>query len=118
MATSPYGEGEFLNFFEADSAFEVTFDHIICQGAMLSRQLSQRARARMCQNLYSSYGSTETTTVAFGPASVLEKGPGAVGISSRAVVVEAIDQAGKVLPPLSYGDAAHSQRSYGGRLCR
>ena len=43
MATSPYGLSEFLKFFEADSAFEVTFDHIICQGAMMSRQLSQRA---------------------------------------------------------------------------
>ena len=103
MATSPYGLGEFLKFFEADSAFEVTFDHIICQGAMLSRQLSQRARARMCQNLYSSYGSTETTTVAFGPASVLERVPGAVGYVQPGVVVEAIDNSENVLPPLRDG---------------
>src|SRR5262249_47472935 len=40
MATSPYGLGEFLKFFEADSAFETRFDHIICQGAMLSGELS------------------------------------------------------------------------------
>jgi acyl-CoA synthetase (AMP-forming)/AMP-acid ligase II len=72
MATSPYGLGEFMKFFEADPAFEVTFDHIICQGAMLSQELSRRARARMCSNLYSSYGSTETTTVAFGPATMTE----------------------------------------------
>jgi acyl-CoA synthetase (AMP-forming)/AMP-acid ligase II len=103
MATSPYGLGEFLKFFEADPAFEVTFDHIICQGAMLSRQLSQRARARMCQNLYSSYGSTETTTVAFGPASVLETKPGAVGYIQPGVIVEAIDNSGNVLPPLRDG---------------
>jgi acyl-CoA synthetase (AMP-forming)/AMP-acid ligase II len=103
MATSPYGLGEFLRFFEADSAFEITFDHIICQGAMLSQQLSQRARARMCQNLYSSYGSTETTTVAFGPASVLERVPGAVGYIQPGVIVEAIDSSGAILPPLSDG---------------
>ncbi len=103
MATSPYGLGEFLKFFEADPAFDVTFDHIICQGAMMSRQLSQRARARMCQNLYSSYGSTETTTVAFGPASVLERVPGAVGYVQPSVVVEAIDSSGTVLPPLRDG---------------
>jgi acyl-coenzyme A synthetase/AMP-(fatty) acid ligase len=103
MATSPYGLGEFLKFFEADSAFEVTFDHIICQGAMLSRELSHRARARMCQNLYSSYGSTETTTVAFGPASVLEKVPGAVGYIQPGVTVEAIDNSGKILPVLHDG---------------
>jgi acyl-CoA synthetase (AMP-forming)/AMP-acid ligase II len=99
MATSPYGLGEFLKFFEADPAFEVTFDHIICQGAMLSRELSRRARARMCQNLYSSYGSTETTTVAFGPASVLEKVPGAVGFIQPGVIVEAVDTSGAILPP-------------------
>jgi acyl-coenzyme A synthetase/AMP-(fatty) acid ligase len=103
MATSPYSLGEYLKFFEADNAFEVTFDHIICQGAMLSPQLSQRARARLCQNLYSSYGSTETTTVAFGPASVLERVPGAVGYIQPGVIVEAIDKAGNVLPPLRDG---------------
>lgn len=103
MATTPYGLGEFLKFFEADSAFEVTFDHIICQGAMLSPELSQRARARMCQNLYSSYGSTETTTVAFGPASVTELVPGAVGYVQPGVSVEVIDNAGTIQPPLRDG---------------
>ena len=103
MATSPYGLSEFLKFFEADSAFEVTFDHIICQGAMLSRQLSERARARMCQNLYSSYGSTETTTVAFGPTNVLERVAGAVGYIQPGVIVEAIDRSGAILPPLRDG---------------
>jgi acyl-CoA synthetase (AMP-forming)/AMP-acid ligase II len=98
MATSPYGLGEFLKFFEADSAFEVGFDHIICQGAMLSPELSRRARLRMCQNLYSTYGATETTTVAMGPASVLENIPGAVGYVLPGVTVEAIDDSGAVLP--------------------
>jgi acyl-CoA synthetase (AMP-forming)/AMP-acid ligase II len=98
MATSPYGLGEFLKFFEADSAFEVTFDHVICQGALLSRELSQRARARMCQNLYSSYGATETSTVAFGPASVIERVPGAVGYIQPGVTIEALDKSGKILP--------------------
>jgi long-chain acyl-CoA synthetase len=103
MATSPYGLGEFLKFFEADSAFETTFDHVICQGAMMSRQLAQRARARMCQNLYSSYGSTETSTVAFGPASVLERIPGAVGYVQPGVTIQAVDESSKVLPPLGDG---------------
>ncbi len=98
MATSPYGLGEFMKFFEADPAFTVGFDHIICQGAMLSRELSRRARVRMCQNLYSSYGSTETTTVAFGPASVIEAVPGAVGYVQPGVTVEAVDEGGNILP--------------------
>jgi len=116
MATSPYGLGEFLRFFEADSAFEATFDHIICQGAQLSPQLSQRVRARMCQNLYSSYGSTEATTAAFGPASVLERIPGAVGYVQPGVAVEAIDKSGNVLAPMQDGElrirTAHMAEGY------
>lgn len=99
MATSPYGLGEFLKYFEADSAFETSLDHIICQGAQLSPQLSRRARARMCQNLYSSYGSTETSTVAFGPAKVLEHIPGAVGYVQPGVTIESVDASDQVLPP-------------------
>jgi acyl-CoA synthetase (AMP-forming)/AMP-acid ligase II len=98
MATSPYGLGEFLKFFEADNAFETRFDHIICQGAMLSRELSIRARIRMCQNLYSTYGATEINTVALGPASVLETVPGAVGYVVPSVTVEAVDASGTLLP--------------------
>jgi acyl-CoA synthetase (AMP-forming)/AMP-acid ligase II len=98
MATSPYGLAEFLKFFEGDSAFEARFDHIICQGAMLSPELSVRARIRMCQNLYSTYGATETNTVALGPASIVERVPGAVGYVLPSVIVESVDEAGQVLP--------------------
>jgi long-chain acyl-CoA synthetase len=98
MGTSPYSLGEFVKFFEADSAFDTTFDHVICQGAMLSRELSRRARARLCENLYVSYGSTETSTIAFGPASVVERVAGAVGFIQPGVRVEAVDRTGKVLP--------------------
>src|SRR4029077_2863559 len=66
--------------------------------------LSRRARARMCQNLYSSYGASETTTVAFGPASVLEKVPGAVGYIEPDVTIEAVDKAGNVLPAMQDGE--------------
>ena len=52
----------------------------------------------MCQNLYSSYGSTETVTAAFGPASDLEAIPGAVGYVLPGVTVEATDESGQALP--------------------
>jgi fatty-acyl-CoA synthase len=99
MVTSPYGLGEFLKFFEADSAFETCFNHIICQGAMLSAELSRRVRARMCQNLYTSYGATETATAAFGPASVMESIPGAVGYVTAGAKIEIVDAQGILLPP-------------------
>jgi long-chain acyl-CoA synthetase len=98
MATSPHGLSQFLRYFEHDSAFECSFEHIICQGAMLSRELSERVRARMCQNLYSSYGATETGTVAFGPASALADTPGAVGYVGPGVTVDVRDRSGEPLP--------------------
>ncbi|HLH98355.1 MAG TPA: class I adenylate-forming enzyme family protein [Xanthobacteraceae bacterium] len=98
MATSPYGLGEFLKYFEADSAFEVSLDHIICQGAILSRELSRRARARLCQNLYCTYGTTETAGVAFGPANIIEAIPGAVGYVQPGATVEIVDKSGQILP--------------------
>jgi acyl-CoA synthetase (AMP-forming)/AMP-acid ligase II len=81
----------------------VSFDHVICQGAMLSRELARRARARMCQNLYCSYGATESGGMAFGPASVLETVPGAVGYPQPGVTLEIVDHAGNALPPLGDG---------------
>jgi long-chain acyl-CoA synthetase len=99
MTTSPHGLAEFLQFFERDSSFTCRFDHIICQGAMLTKELSERARARMCQNLYSSYGSTEVGTVACGPASLLSAIPGAVGHIGPNVTVETVNDDGAVLPP-------------------
>jgi acyl-coenzyme A synthetase/AMP-(fatty) acid ligase len=118
MATSPYGLGEFLKFFEADSAFETRFNYIICQGAMLSGELSRRARARMCQNLYTSYGATETTTVAFGPASVTESIPGAVGYVTAGAKIEIVDAQGTPLPPDTDGRvrirSKHTAKEYVG----
>ena len=98
MATSPYGLGEYLRFFEASPEFDVSFDHIICQGAQLSPELSRRARARLCQNLFGSYGATETATIAFGPASLTVTVPGSVGYVQPGVTVESVDQDGTVLP--------------------
>jgi acyl-coenzyme A synthetase/AMP-(fatty) acid ligase len=116
MATSTAGLGEFVKFFEADAAFEASFDHIICHGAALERELSFRARARMCQNLYRAYGFAETGAVAFAPASVTEQVVGSVGYTQPGVTVEAVDDTGTVLPPLRDGAlrirSAQSVRGY------
>jgi acyl-CoA synthetase (AMP-forming)/AMP-acid ligase II len=98
MATSPYGLGEYLRFFEAAPEFDVSLDFILCQGAQMSPELSRRVRARLCQNLYSSYGATETATIAFGPASLNEAVPGAVGYVQPWAKVEIIDSESRLLP--------------------
>lgn len=98
MVTSPYNLAGLLKFFEADPALECPFEVIVCQGARLSRELSDRVRRRMCQNLFTSYGSTEVTTCAFGPAEITSKTPGAVGFVGPGYAIDVIDANGRSLP--------------------
>jgi acyl-coenzyme A synthetase/AMP-(fatty) acid ligase len=98
LVTSPYNLEGLLKFFEADPALECTFEVVICQGARLSRELSERVRSRMCQNLFTSYGSTETATCVFGPAEITGKTPGAVGFVCPGFDVDIVDPEGRVLP--------------------
>jgi acyl-coenzyme A synthetase/AMP-(fatty) acid ligase len=98
LATSPFNLDGLLKWFEADSALESTLEIIICQGARLSRELADRVRARMCQNLYTSYGSTETATAVFGPAEITSQIPGAVGFVCPGYSVDIVDSNGYALP--------------------
>ena len=98
MSSSPYGLSQFVQYFERDSAYECSFESIVTQGAMLTKELSERVRARMCQNLYCTYGSTEVGTVAMAPANLLADIPGAVGYVEPGVVLDIVDEADKALP--------------------
>jgi acyl-coenzyme A synthetase/AMP-(fatty) acid ligase len=98
LATSPFNLDGLLKWFEAEPALESTLEIIICQGARLSRELAERVRARMCQNLYTSYGSTETATAVFGPAEVTSQLPGAVGFVCPGYSVDIVDSNGKTMP--------------------
>jgi len=98
LATSPYNLDGLLKCFEADLSLECNFELIICQGARLSRELSERVRARMCPNLYTSYGSTETATAVLGPAEVTGQISGAVGFVCPGYSVDIVDHDGRILP--------------------
>jgi acyl-CoA synthetase (AMP-forming)/AMP-acid ligase II len=98
LLASPYNLEGLLKHYEEDPALECTFNAIICQGARLSHELSQRVRGRMCPNLFTSYGSTETATCVFGPAEITTKTPGAVGFVCPGFDVDVVDAAGTILP--------------------
>jgi acyl-CoA synthetase (AMP-forming)/AMP-acid ligase II len=98
MVASPHGLGEYLKFFETHSAFQCGFDNIMSSGGLLAPRLSARIRARMCSNVFCSYGSTEAGTIAFGPADVIAQVPGAVGFVTPGSAVEALSESGVPLP--------------------
>ena len=103
MGASSLGLAEFLNIFDADSTFSVGFDYMVCEGAVLPRETSQKARARISPNLYRSYGPVETCAVAFGPASIADTVAGAIGYVLPGMTVEIVDQSGAALPATQPG---------------
>jgi acyl-coenzyme A synthetase/AMP-(fatty) acid ligase len=97
MIVSPQGLAEYLKFFEAHPEAPCGLDHILTSGSALSRALSERVRARMCVNLTSTYGATETGAVAVAPAHAIADVPGAVGFVVPGAEIEIVDGAGNVL---------------------
>jgi len=99
MITSPSGLSEYLKFYEMHTAFRCNFENIVSSGGLLPKSLSERVLARMCPRLFSSYGATETGTIAFAPAQLIAEIPGAVGFVTPGASVEIVDEADNVLAP-------------------
>src|ERR1051326_6452373 len=94
MVAAPSNLAEFLDYCRQYRSFQNHLQVIISAGSHLSKALSERVRARLCTNLLSVYGSTETNTVATAPAEAIAEVPGAVGYAAPDVSVEIVDEAG------------------------
>jgi acyl-coenzyme A synthetase/AMP-(fatty) acid ligase len=103
LIASPGGLSGFLRFYEENPAFHCSFQTIIATGSPLSKQLSERVRARLCSQLVYYYGTTETGTVSSAPAHALAAVPGAVGYVTPGVTVEIVDDGDCALPVESEG---------------
>src|SRR5262249_23268537 len=97
MITSPSGLVEYLNFYESQAAFRCKLDNIVPSGGLVPNAWRDRVLRRMCTHLYSSYGATETGTIAIAPAQMIADIPGAVGFVTPGASVEIVDEADKVL---------------------
>jgi len=95
MVAAPSGLAELLDYCKQYRSFQGHLQVIISAGSHLSRTLSERVRSRLCTNLISVYGSTETNTVATAPAEAIAEVPGAVGYVAPDVAVEIVDEAGR-----------------------
>jgi fatty-acyl-CoA synthase len=89
---SPGGLVKVLEHYEARSDQRCTLRGMLAGGSFLAQSLSERVRARVCANLISAYGSTETNMVATAPAHLTAVTPGAVGHLTPGMVVEAVDE--------------------------
>src|SRR6476620_1304258 len=98
LIASPGGLSGFLKFYDANPAFRSGFEVIIAAGSPLHSSLSERVRARLCSNLFSYYGTTETSTVSSALAHALTGIVGGVGHVAPDVSVRIVDEAGALLP--------------------
>lgn len=72
-------------------------------GCLLPPRLYRAAQRHVCANIVSSYGATETGSIAAAPMDALEGHPRAVGYLAAGVEVQAVDERDQPLPPGTEG---------------
>ncbi len=77
---------------------------VLVGGSQMPQALARQVRARLCDRIETSYGATETGQLAFGRLDQLSDAPFAVGRLGPRADVQALDEAGKVLPPGEFGE--------------
>ncbi len=103
MVTAPAGLADLLSHYEQDKTLQHRFKVIMAGGSLLSSSLSDRVRARICSNVLTAYGSSETGLIASAAVHAIAKVPGAVGYLVPGISVEIVDRSGAVLPPETEG---------------
>jgi acyl-CoA synthetase (AMP-forming)/AMP-acid ligase II len=99
MVASPGGFENLVRWFDVAAAYQSDIEMLLCMGDVLSRQLSDRLRSRICSHLVAAYGSTEASMSATAHAHEIAEIPRAVGFVAPDVTVEITDGAGATLSP-------------------
>jgi acyl-CoA synthetase (AMP-forming)/AMP-acid ligase II len=86
-----------------DAGPDPSLETVEIGGSLLSIELANEVRKRLCANIYCSYGSTEAGPVARGPFGSLEHEHGAVGFLDPGVEMQAVDENDRILPPGTTG---------------
>ncbi|WP_082649648.1 AMP-binding protein, partial [Bradyrhizobium lablabi] len=103
MVASPKGLSDLVELYDRMPGQFGKLDLIVSLGSVLDRRLLKRARAQLCNELNSVYGSTEYATVALASSELLENGNGVAGYLVGGAEVEIVDRSGAVLPPGTEG---------------
>lgn len=72
--------------------------HIVLGGGRVPAGLRQEALARACGSLATTYGATETGSIATGDTSLIDRHPGAAGFLRSGVVAEIVDEDDRPVP--------------------
>jgi acyl-coenzyme A synthetase/AMP-(fatty) acid ligase len=100
MVATPATLVQLLAACERYPSIGVHFDTIVCGGGHLPKPLVERVWPRLCRNLVTVYGSTETGSAVTAPAPDIAGIPGAAGYPVPGVRVQIVDAEDR---PLSAG---------------
>jgi acyl-CoA synthetase (AMP-forming)/AMP-acid ligase II len=103
MMATPTTLARLLDACERFPDIDVHFDTIITGGSQLPKPLMERVWPKLCRNLVTIYGATETALAATAPAPRIADIPGAVGYVAPGVRIEIVDAADNPLPAGSEG---------------
>jgi len=103
MVAPPSGMAEFLDYYEQSPAFLCPFNVMLSVGSKLATSLSDRVRARMCSYVVHGYGATEGNPVAGAYVHQTAHIKGAVGYITPGMIVQAVDDNGKICAPGTEG---------------
>jgi acyl-CoA synthetase (AMP-forming)/AMP-acid ligase II len=98
MMATPATLAQLLAAREKFPGIEVYFDTIITGGSVLPKPLMARVWPKLCRNLVTIYGATETALAATAPAPDIADIPGAVGYVAPGVRIEIVDIDDRPLP--------------------
>ena len=96
---SPSSVTRLLRHRTDDAGPFASLEIVTISGARLPATLARTVRAQACANLWCMYGATEVGPVAFGSLAAMGDRPGAAGFVLPGIDIEALDEAGRALPP-------------------
>jgi acyl-CoA synthetase (AMP-forming)/AMP-acid ligase II len=98
MLASPSALAQLVTICDQHPLSEVHFDIILSSGGLLPRSLVERIRPRLCSQLITAYGATETTISATAPAHRIAHIEGAVGFVAPGARIEIVNEADQPVP--------------------
>jgi len=98
MLSTPTALAQLLTICDRHPAIELRLDTIVSSGSLLPPELAARLRPRLCANLITGYGSTETAISATAPAHRIAHIPGAAGYVTPGIRIEIVDEMDRPLP--------------------
>jgi acyl-CoA synthetase (AMP-forming)/AMP-acid ligase II len=98
MLASPAALAQLVAVCDQYPLSEVHFDTILSSGGLLPRSLVERVRPRLCSQLITAYGATETTISATAPVHRVAHIEGAAGFVAPGARIEIVDEANRPVP--------------------